>query len=131
MTDNFVPTQFETSVDILPDSRCQTARGVVRVVHGNALPRNWVPCFCASCHVGGPFVPQDSTHAFWLCNKCAPAWGAVAGTYAVSDDVFFGKLQAEQQEVYGRQLTAVELVDALQDGNSSLAKLVRSERPTT
>jgi hypothetical protein len=101
------------TLDILPDSRPRDTRGVVY-----RLGVAWIPIYCANCGKPGGKVPQDSGHAFYLCDSpCGEQWGRVAGTMAVPDEVFFARVAAEM----GR---APELGD-LADPDSVLTKLAR------
>lgn len=80
-------------VDVLPDSRAQRTVGAQQI--GMAW---WVPIYCANCGAKGGMVPEDNcTFAFWLCNNCWETHGAIAGTMAVPDELFWARLKAEQQ----------------------------------
>jgi hypothetical protein len=99
--------------DLLPDSRCKkvfTSKGVVFRV---GVP--WIPIYCASCHCDGGFVPEENcTFAFYLCEPCFERYGAIAGTYAMPDEVFWEKLREAQQK-YGKWLEPDELALALEN----------------
>jgi len=78
--------------ELLPDSRLQVAKGVVRGPGGN-----WVPIFCANCGGPGGYVPEENmTFAFWLCNACAETFGPIAATMMVPDEVFWAEVAAER-----------------------------------
>jgi len=118
------------TVEILPDSRAREAKDVKQMSVPNIGMVHWVPIFCANCGTAGGRVPEENcTFAFYLCNNCVEKWGAVAGTYAVPDDVFWANVRREQQEKYGRQLLPLELEEVLKHENNSLTKLVQ-ERVT-
>lgn len=79
-------------LDVLPDSRLQTSKGVTRGPGGN-----WVPIFCAMCGSPGGLVPEENvTFAFYLCNPCAETHGQIAGTMMIPDEVFWQDVAAEQ-----------------------------------
>ena len=114
------------SVETLPDSRLKDSKGTVRLPFASICPMNWVPIFCANCGAPGGWVPEETTtFAFYLCNSCAEKWSPLAGTLAVPDEVFWQKVKDAQIEKYGRELTREEIVAALEDQESALAKLAR------
>src|SRR4051812_42666779 len=89
--------------ELLPDSRPRDTKGVVY-----RLGVAWIPIFCANCGKPGGKVPQDSGHAFYLCDSpCAEQWGQVAGTMAVPDEVFWAHVADEM----GRAPVAADLAD--------------------
>lgn len=107
--------------DVLPDSRTKETRGRV-VMRGTVF----VPIYCANCGAPGGGVPEEHmTFAFYLCNACAEKWGPIAGTMVVPDEIFFERVKQWQLENYGRFLEAHEIVEELENPNSSLAKLAR------
>lgn len=109
-------------VDVLPESRAR--RHVTGLVYANGM--TWQPIFCANCGAPGGVVPEDNcTFAFYLCNPCHEKHGTVAGTYAMPDDEFFSLVQAAQIEHYGRILSPLEQLAALDDETSPLAKLAK------
>lgn len=107
--------------DILPDTRGKT--GLKQSINGTW----WVPIFCANCGKPGGYVPEENmTFAFYLCdNPCAATWGPIANTYMEPDAVFFKRIELAQLEKYSRLLGPLELLQALEDANSPLAKLAR------
>lgn len=110
--------------DVLPNCRATTATGR-KFINGVA----WVPIYCGNCHVDGGLVPEENcTFAFWLCSKCEGAWGQLAATYTTSDEVFWEKVKQEQLERYGRELTEVEVIEALKDDTNPLAKLAKDRK---
>jgi transposase-like protein len=114
------------SVDILPDCRTKTPTG--GMMHMGIW---YYPVFCASdrCgHVKGPYVPDGTTFAFWLCHDCEGKWAPIAGTMAVPDEVFFQKVADEQLETYGRHLTPHELTEVLKDDRSTLTRLSKDRK---
>lgn len=77
--------------EVLPDSRARETKGIV---YRLGVP--WIPIFCASCGKPGGMVPEDSGHAFYLCDSpCAEKWGGMAGTMAVPDEVFWARVADE------------------------------------
>lgn len=106
---------------LLPDSRAKEAKNVT-LFRGV----NWRPIFCANCGADGGKVPEENcTFAFYLCDPCAVKWAPLANTLAVPDEVFWQKVKEAQLEKYGRELSAIELVESLKDGDSILSKLAR------
>jgi hypothetical protein len=90
----------------------------------------WLFIYCASCGADGgrvlkTDVPNREEFAFYLCDTCAPKYGAIAGTWAEPDALFWQKVKEAQLEREGRELTAVEVLKELDDPNSYLNKLVR------
>jgi hypothetical protein len=112
--------------DILPDSRPREVRGA-RVGKNGVW---WIPIFCPSCGADAGWIPEVSGFAFWLCQPCFDRYGAIAGTYAEPDTVFWARVQGEMDEKYGRVLTLQELQSVLDADSSPLASLLR-EGPTT
>lgn len=109
--------------DVLPSSRLQRAIGSVRRPDGW-----WQPIFCANCGGDGGLVPEENaTFAFYLCNSCAATYGDLAHTYMMPDAEYFRKVSEVQLERYGRYLNPVELLRALEDTGSPLAKLAREK----
>lgn len=107
--------------DILPDSRLARPIGAK-----NINSTWWIPIACANCGASGGFVPEENmTFAFYLCNSCAEKWGPIANTYVEPDELFFRRVTEAQLEKYGRLLGHEELLKALDDANSPLAKLAR------
>lgn len=112
------------TIDILPDSRLKTV-----VTPKGAVWRNgswWEPVFCANCGADGGLVPQENmTFMFYLCDPCFETHGAIAGTYALPDEVFFQMVAEAQLEKHGRFLTEPELVAAIDDPFDPLSRLAR------
>jgi hypothetical protein len=114
------------SIETLPDSRLKDNKATVRLPWANVCPMNWVPIFCANCGAPGGWVPEESTtFAFYLCNPCAEKWSPLAGTLAVPDEVFWQKVHDAEMERYGRVLSSPEVIRALDDPESVLAKLAK------
>ena len=87
---------------------------------------NYTPIFCANCgKPGGGVSDEHITFAFWLCDYCFEAWGPIAGTYAVPDEVFWEKIKFAQMEKYGRILTAEEIAVEASKPESIISKLIR------
>lgn len=109
------------SVDILPDSRARVSRGIVSV-----RGTNYVPIYCANCGAPGGGVPEKHmTFCFYLCTSCCEKHGSVAGTMAVPEEVFWEKVKQAQLEEFGHLLSSEEVIRAVDDSNSTFAKLVR------
>jgi hypothetical protein len=107
--------------NILPNSRMRESKNVISRA---GVP--WVPIFCANCGADGGWVPeQGSDFAFYLCNSCAEKWAPLSGMMVIPDEVFWEKVKQEQIERHGRELTAVEIVEALKDEHHPLTKLAR------
>ena len=80
--------------DTLPNSLAKEAKREVYMNH-----MNWVPIFCANCGADGGFIPEDAPpFAFYLCNPCWETHGAIAGTMAVPDEIFWKEIAEEQKE---------------------------------
>jgi hypothetical protein len=110
-------------IDILPDSRAKNPTGLTAGPGGY-----WVPVFCANCGIEGGKVPeQNMTFIFYQCQKCSDAYGDIAGTMKVPDEVFYQKLADEQYETYGRALSEQELVTIIQEDASPLATLIKGK----
>lgn len=117
-----VAGQFNRTADVLPDCRARETRGRIFTARGVE-----VPIFCANCGVPGGSCPEENmTFLFYLCQKCAETYGAIAGVMLMPDEVFFQKLKEEQEESYGRYLTAEELAAVVAEGTSPLAKLIKA-----
>jgi len=116
-----IPIGEQVSVDILPDSRAKRTVGS-KQINGTW----WIPIFCANCGAVGGFVSEVNMKlAFYLCDNCGEKWGTIANTWTEPDAVFFQRVTEAQLEKYSRLLGPVELLKALEDENSPLAKLAR------
>jgi len=117
------------SLELLPDCRTRELRGTTWVYWGPEW--GMVECvrvFCANCGKLSILVPKEScTFAFALCPKCEKL-GKIAQMMATPDEVFFRKALEVQQEIYGRELTALEQAEALKDSDHILSKLVRDRK---
>jgi|SRR5438445_3878637 len=110
--------------ELLPDCRSRERLGSIRGPLGT-----WVPVYCANCGAEGGLVPEENmTFLFYLCNQCAETYGNIAGTMMMPDEVFWEKLKQEQLETYGRFLTEQELIALVEEGTSSLAKLIKDKQ---
>ena len=82
--------------EILPDCRTREPTGAVS---GRGDWSSWIPIFCANCGREGGKVPEvNMSFAFWLCESCYEAHGAIAATMVIPDEIFWQVLQDEQQE---------------------------------
>lgn len=109
--------------NLLPTSLPRETKGVV-FRQGVA----WKPIFCASCGGDGGLVPEaHCDFAFYLCQGCADKYGNIAGYMMTPDEVFWEKVKQAQLEEYGRELFPEEVVEALKDENSIIAKLAKDK----
>lgn len=100
---------------LLPDSRLVRPVGSQRV----AGMGYWQQVFCAVCHRGGAFVPEDNMDFIcWVCNDCAPKFGEEFGALLMPDEVFWERLKQESFAHFGYYPTAEEL-DAVRTANCS------------
>lgn len=116
--------------DILPDSRLRRIHDPRGSVTGTVLGHRlqWEQCYCANCGVAGIMCPTENmTFMFWLCEACFEKHGAIAGTYAVPDDIFYSRLNAELLEQYGGIPGHKTLAAALADDESTIAKLAKDK----
>lgn len=109
--------------DLLP---CSLARETRNVKYHRGM--NWVPTYCANCGVEGGYVPEGSGFAFYQCQPCHEKFGVPAGMMAVPDEVFWDQVRQEQLTREGRELTAIEVAEALKDDSHYLTKLAK-DRP--
>lgn len=117
---------------VLPNSRLQDSKGVIRGQFGGWGRLNLRPIFCANCGKLGAYVPEENcTFAIWLCDHpCAEQWGPQYGLAAMPDEIFWQKVQQEQMEKYGRYLTPNEMQALAQNSTSAMSKLLK-ESPIT
>jgi hypothetical protein len=113
--------------NVLPSS-------VARHIKGSVMKNGveWIPIFCANCGVDGGYVPKPSEHfAFFLCdenqNGCSSKWSPMVDHMVVPQEKFWEVARQEQLERYGREMTEVEILDALKDPNHWVHSLLRSE----
>lgn len=118
----------QEGLPFLPDSRPRVAKNPIRIV--NALgAMNWVKTYCINCGCNGPLTLEETTTFFsYLCTPCAEKHGQWDGMFAVPEEVFFERLKNAQIEQYGKELTEVELITALQDESSVVSKLAKERR---
>ncbi|HWW84183.1 MAG TPA: hypothetical protein VNZ26_11300 [Vicinamibacterales bacterium] len=112
--------------DILPN--CIAARSERTIVWANGM--KWIPIFCANCGTdGGQVLETDweraKNFAFYLCDPCAEKWSPLAGMALSPDEAFWQKIREAQIENFGRELSNVELVEALKDDEHVLTKLCK------
>lgn len=111
--------------DILPDSRTrERSKGRKGAVIG-MWGIYWIPIYCANCSVFYGRVPEESSFAFWLCNKCYAKHGLEAGLMAEPESVFWAKVNAEAEDVYGGELTIDQLQSIVDADSSPLASLIK------
>ena len=109
--------------DILPDSR-QRPGGHAGINRGHA--GTFVPVFCANCGAPGGSVPEENmTFIFYLCNGCAEAYGPIANTMLMPDEVFFARLAEAQLEEAGHYLSPVEWLEVEESSAHPLHRLIR------
>jgi len=116
--------RLPTKSDILPN--CIATRSEKTVVCANGI--KWLPLFCANCGKDGGLVMETEfdrvkNWAFFLCDPCAEKWSPLVDHALAPDEVFWKKVREAQLEAFGRELTDVELVEALKDDNHILTKL--------
>lgn len=111
------------SADVLPICTTRELRGRV-LIEGE-----WcVPVFCMNCHKQQGYRNEPvpgSGYVGYLCVPCAEKWSPLVGTMVVPDSVHAAKCRNEMLESHGRELTETEILKALDDVNSPLAKLAR------
>lgn len=106
---------------LLPTS---IARETKNVIFRGGIP--WVPIFCANCGKDGGLVPEETKQfAFYLCLPCADKWSPQVDTMMVPDEVFWEEVKQAQLERMGREMTALEVMEALKDPNHFLSKLAK------
>jgi hypothetical protein len=109
--------------NVLPNSLPRETRGVV-FKQGVA----WKPIYCANCGGDGGLVPEAGCDfAFYLCQGCAEKQGPITGYWMMPDEVYWEKVKQAQLEEYGRELFPEEIVEALKDENSIIAKLAKDK----
>lgn len=118
------------SADILPDSRLKSDKGSLMMDwplgDGRFVRTEVVPVFCANCGKPNGYVPRDNTTwAFWLCQRCFDEHGLPAGLMAAPDDAFWESVQQEMLDRYGRILTEAELQRLAEQGWGPLANLAK------
>lgn len=108
-------------VDVLPDCRASTRRGV-KFFFGVAH----LPIACANCGAAGGYVPEDGVHfAFWLCTKCVEQYGVPAGAMALPDEVFWHAVHQEAIDTRGAVLADADLAKIVESDTSPLATLIK------
>jgi len=116
----------DTNKDILPN--CIATRSEKTIVWGNGM--KWIPIYCANCGKDGGMVMEGDwslvkNFAFYLCDPCGEKWSALVDMAISPDEAFWAKVKQAQLEAFGRELTEIELVEALKDGDHILTKLSR------
>ena len=120
-------TRDPLAASILPSS---VARDIKGDVYRNGV--KWIPIYCANCGCDGGYVPEPSKDfAFFLCDEnqknCAAAWSPLVDHMIVPQEKFWEVARQEQLERLGREMTPVEVCDAIRDPNHWLHSLLRSE----
>jgi hypothetical protein len=112
--------------DVLPICTTREIRGRV-LIEGV-----WcVPCYCMNCHRQHGFCNEPgpgSGYVGYLCEKCAETWSPLIGTMIVPDAVHAHRCRDEMLESHGREMTEAEILVALDDASSPLAKLARERK---
>lgn len=115
-------------MDVLPDSRAKNPKGLIF----NSPMGTLVPIFCANCGKQGGMCPEENmTFLFYQCGPCAESYGAIAGTLAMPDEVFWAELTQAQVEKYGHTLSEEETIKSLADPLSLESLLARSREALT
>lgn len=112
--------------DILPN--CIAQRSEKTVVWPNG--QKWIQLSCGNCGKDGGLVlevdyDRAKNFAFYLCEPCAEKWSPLVDTYMAPDEAFWQKIRDAQMEEFGRELTPMEIVEALKDDNHILTKLCK------
>ena len=108
------------TIETLPDCRTRAQRGVVRGRGDDGEERNYVPVYCGNCGKTDGYVTETSAHAFVLCDACVAKHGLPAHALRAPPEVY-----QETIAEATRDLTQIEILTALDNPNSSLAKLAR------
>jgi hypothetical protein len=104
-------------VDILPDSRLRSPKGV-KLIAG----QNYVPIFCGNCGAPHGYVPDFLvTSVFALCDACQETHGAVAHHYREPETIFWERLANAMNEE--NVFTSEQIADKLKDPSSTFSKL--------
>lgn len=108
---------------VLPDSRAKNETFGSQMVDwelpgGGTVRLEAVLVYCANCGKEYGYVPRENTtFAFWLCNKCYGTYGGVVGTYAMPDDEWSAAVRYElQAKCGGRDATPEEIVALIESG---------------
>lgn len=85
-------------MDILPSSKCNVKRGIVRLVHlGVAV--NMLPIYCASCGKSQGLVQEDfCTFAYMTCDECDAKYGVIAGVMCEPNAVLWERVREAQKK---------------------------------
>lgn len=126
MSDLITESTLPTKTEILPN--CIAQRSEKTIVWANGM--EWIPIFCANCpRDGGMVLKTDwervNNWAFYLCELCAEKWSPLVDYALAPDEAFWQKVKAAQIEAFGRELTDIEIVEALKDENHILSKLAK------
>lgn len=121
------------NVHLLPDSRLSNETFGSQMVDwelpgGGTVRLEAVQIFCGNCGKLFGYVPKDTcSFVSWLCGKCFEKFGAIAGTYAVPDDLFNQSVAYEMQERFGHSLNDEEILYYLERNElgTALEKLAK------
>ena len=69
--------------------------------------------------------------AFYLCQPCANKWTPLSNTGIAPDEAFWAKVHDAQIEKFGRVLSDQEIIEALKDDQSIIAKLCKDRADFT
>jgi hypothetical protein len=106
-------------IDILPDSRCKNATGIVQV---NGV--NHVPIFCMNCGTPGGLVTERGINFVgWMCDSCQEKYPLPPGTYALPDDEHNRRVAEELAKAGPLNLNRI--AELLKDDRSTLARLAK------
>ena len=102
--------------DVLPESRLihDPTNGSVMAdwvtPSGKTVRIECVRVYCANCGVHHGYVPRENTTwAFWLCQKCYEKYGVPASLMVQPDDEFWQNVHAEMIAQFGHVLSQAEL----------------------
>jgi hypothetical protein len=121
-----------TMAEVLPNCIAKRSEKIVFGPNGT----KWIPLFCANCGTDGGLVMETDwdrvkNFAFYLCQPCADKWAPLANTGLAPDEVFWRKVRSAQIEAFGRELSDQEIIEALKDDESIIAKLVKDRADFT
>jgi hypothetical protein len=126
MSELILEPTLPTKTEILPN--CIAQRSEKTVVWANGM--KWIPIFCANCGCdGGQVLETDwervNNWAFYLCEACAEKWSPLVDHALAPDELFWKKVREAQIEAFGRELTDIEIIEALKDDSHVLSTLAK------
>lgn len=114
-----------SAADILPLCTTRETRGAIHIAGlGSAIPT-----YCMNCgrHYGyRNDAPPGAGYVGVICEPCAEKWSPLVGVSLVPDQVHAQRANEAMLNDYGRVLSAVEQMIALDDVDSVLSRFARS-----